>query len=240
MKNYTVKTLPVEERPQERLFTQGVKALSNAELIALIIRTGTRDKTVMELAQNLLAKLEEKSVNVDGDIDNGALIQLKNATYEDIKDINGIGPSKAAMILAAVELGKRINDSSPFRKIQINNPEKIFDFLKNDMGSLLVEEFRIAILDTKKYLERIVTVSKGTMDRCDVHPRDVFKHVVADSAHSIILIHNHPTGDPKPSQEDIKLTKRLVEAGDILGIQVIDHIIIAGNKYVSLAREGYI
>ncbi|KXO16671.1 DNA repair protein RadC [Peptoniphilus sp. GNH] len=246
MKKYNIKNLPVEDRPQEKLFLRGVKALSNAELLALIIRTGTKEETSVELCQRLLNVFEEKASGFDietNDIkmrENSALYKMRNANIGDFDGIMGIGPSKTAMILAAIELGIRMNDLPSFRKIRIDSPEKLYAVLKNEMSSLDVEEFRIAILNTKKDLEKIHTVARGGLDVCHVHPREIFKEAISNQAHTIILIHNHPTGDPSPSKADISLTKRLVEVGEILDIPVIDHIIIGHRSFVSLAREGHI
>lgn len=233
--NFRIKDMPLEDRPEEKMLMYGPNILSNAELIALIIRTGSKSKTSVELAQEILNRFMFK--DEDGNIHNG-LNALKNIALSDLISINGIGKSKACMILAAITLAKRMSQESLFKKTKVNSPEKMAKFIMDDMSSLKIEEFRVAILNTKKELESIRTISLGTVDKTIVHPREIFKVAIEYSAHTIIALHNHPSGDITPSREDKILTNRLVEAGKIIGIEVVDHIIIGGNNYYSFLENG--
>lgn len=221
----TIKDLPIEDRPQEKLFAEGEASLSNAELIALIIRTGTKEETAVELCQKLL--------NAYGGI--GELAKLRPS---DIIKIKGFGPSKAAMVSAALELARRISTVSKFEKLLLNNPMAIYEFLSPQMSHLPYESFRVLSLDTKKCLIKSSEISKGTLDATVVHPREVFREAIEVNAHSIIISHNHPSGDPVPSQKDRDITNILLKAGDILNIELVDHIVIGRGKYFSFREEG--
>ena len=221
----TIKDLPIEDRPQEKLFAEGESSLSNAELIALIIRTGTKEETAVELCQKLL--------NAYGGI--GELTKLRPS---DIMRIKGFGPSKAAMVSAALELARRISTVSKFEKLLLNNPMAIYEFLSPQMSHLSYESFRVLSLDTKKCLIKSSEISKGTLDATVVHPREVFREAIEVNAHSIIISHNHPSGDPVPSQKDRDITNILLKAGDILNIELVDHIVIGRGKYFSFREEG--
>lgn len=221
----TIKDLPIEDRPQEKLFAEGEASLSNAELIALIIRTGTKEETAVELCQKLL--------NAYGGI--GELTKLRPS---DIMRIKGFGPSKAAMVSAALELARRISTVSKFEKLLLNNPMAIYEFLSPQMSHLSYESFRVLSLDTKKCLIKSSEISKGTLDATVVHPREVFREAIEVNAHSIIISHNHPSGDPVPSQKDRDITNILLKAGDILNIELVDHIVIGRGKYFSFREEG--
>ena len=221
----TIKDLPIEDRPQEKLFAEGEASLSNAELIALIIRTGTKEETAVELCQKLL--------NAYGGI--GELTKLRPS---DIMRIKGFGPSKAAMVSAALELARRISTVSKFEKLLLNNPMAIYEFLSPQMSHLPYESFRVLSLDTKKCLIKSSEISKGTLDATVVHPREVFREAIEVNAHSIIISHNHPSGDPVPSQKDRDITNILLKAGDILNIELVDHIVIGRGKYFSFREEG--
>lgn len=234
--NFSIKEMPEEDRPEEKCLKLGTEALSNAELLALIIRTGNKTKTSVELSQEILNKF---TLIDDGKVYRG-ISALKNISVSDLTSINGIGKSKACMILAAVTLAKRMSQESVFKKTKVNSPQKIADYVMEDMSSLKVEEFRIAILNTKKEIEAIRRISVGSMDSTIVHPREVFKTAIECSAHTIIAIHNHPSGDITPSREDINLTKRLVEAGRIVGIDLVDHIIIGDRVYYSFLENNLI
>lgn len=221
----TIKDFPIEDRPQEKLFAEGEASLSNAELIALIIRTGTKEETAVELCQKLL--------NAYGGI--GELTKLRPS---DIMRIKGFGPSKAAMVSAALELARRISTVSKFEKLLLNNPMAIYEFLSPQMSHLPYESFRVLSLDTKKCLIKSSEISKGTLDATVVHPREVFREAIEVNAHSIIISHNHPSGDPVPSQKDRDITNILLKAGDILNIELVDHIVIGRGKYFSFREEG--
>lgn len=227
-RKYTIKELPVSERPREKLVNYGVKSLSNTELIALIIRTGHRDDTALDVAQRILS-LDEKGLS-----------HLSNISLVELTKIKGIGACKASQILASIEIGKRINRWSAEEKIKVTSPEVLVNLVSDKMRFLNKEHFDIAILDTKNQILAIENISIGTLNASIVHPRDVFYAAINRSANSIILIHNHPSGDPYPSSEDINITQRLVEAGDLIGIKVLDHIIIGDNRHVSFKEKNLI
>lgn len=232
---YTIKDMPFEERPQEKLFKYGSKALSNAELLALIIRTGDKNNTSVELAQRILNYASEgKNQNIN------SLVNLKKLTAKELMQIPGIGESKSAMIIAALALADRIK-INPITDVKyILSPENAADILMENMRFLEKESFKIITLNTKKEIISMRTVSTGTINATIVHPRDVFNIALKDLAHSIIISHNHPSGDPSPSMDDIKITENLVEAGKIIKIEVIDHIIIGNNRYFSFLENKLI
>lgn len=227
-RNYTIKDLPLSERPREKLYSQGVEALSNAELIAILIRTGSKEDSAIELARKLIQ------------LDDRGIAFLADVTLQELTEIKGIGDSKACQILAAIELGKRVNRRGPFDKIKVTSPEILAELLMQEMRYLSKEHFKIAILDTKNQILTIENISVGTLNASIVHPRDVFKVAIKKNANSIILIHNHPSGDTTPSNEDINITNRLIDAGNLIGIKVLDHIIIGDNKYLSFKEKSII
>ena len=226
--SYTIKDLPLNERPREKLYRYGVKSLSNSELIAVIIRTGNKGDTAIQLAERIIS-LDDRGIGF-----------LSDATIEELTDVKGIGNCKAAQLLAAIELGKRISAYKKEDNIRISCPNDIADLLMEEMRYLKKEYFKIAILDTKNQIITIENISIGNLNSSIVHPREVFNMAIKRSANSIILVHNHPSGDPTPSSEDINITNRLIEAGSILGIKVLDHIIIGDNKYISFKERNII
>lgn len=229
---YTIKEMPEDERPQEKLIKFGPDYLSNAELLALIIRTGNRKgDSAIDTATKVLRSLRRAN-------DSNGLNSLKNASISDLMEVDGVGEAKAAMILAAVQLGIRLAVSSNGAKIRVTSPSIAANYVLSEMSVLEQEHFRIMTLNTKKEINFIREISKGTINMTIVHSREVFRAAISDNAHSIILLHNHPTGDPSPSKEDIKLTKNLVDASKIIGIDILDHIIIGDNKYFSFLEEG--
>lgn len=232
-----VKDLPLDMRPQEKLLEHGAQRLSNAELIALVIRTGSQNKSSIGVAQDIIDLGLSKTRSTDEDGYYG-LKFLVNASVEDLTEIEGIGISKAVMILASVELGRRISRGSAEKREKITDTSKLPNIVMDEMRHYQEEHFKIAILNTKKELEYIETISIGSLDRAIVEPREVFYKAIKRKAHTIILLHNHPSGDPTPSLEDIEITKRLKEIGDLLSIPVIDHIVIGDGKYFSFLREG--
>lgn len=227
-KSYTIKDLPLNERPREKLIKYGVGSLSNAELIAVIIRTGYLEDTAIDLANRLIS------------IDSSGISFLSHAEVEELTAIKGIGHCKAAQIIAAVELGKRISSRGGQDKLRVDSPLVIAELLMEEMRYLKREHFKIAILDTKNQIISIQDISVGNLNSSIVHPREVFNIAIKRSANSIILVHNHPSGDPTPSTEDINITHRLIDAGDIIGIKVLDHIIIGDNKYISFKQRNII
>ncbi len=227
-KSYTIKDLPLNERPREKLQKYGVGSLSNAELIAVIIRTGYGEDTALDLANRLLS------------MDKSGISFLSHAEIEELTSIRGIGLCKAAQIQAAIELGKRISTHSGEEKVKVDSPLVVVDLLMEEMRYLKKEHFKTIILDTKNHIICIENVSVGNLNASIVHPREVFNLAIRKSANAIILVHNHPSGDPTPSTEDINITHRLIEAGNIIGIKVLDHIIIGDNKYISFKQRNII
>ena len=227
-KNYTIKELPMTERPREKLYSHGPSALSNEELLAIIIRTGNKEDSAIDLARKILSK------------DNRGLAYLRDTTLQELMEIKGIGRCKAAQILSAIEIGKRLNYKEALYKVKINEPSTIANLYMDEMRYLQKEHFRIALLDTKNQIIVTEEISVGTLNASIVHPRDVFKAAIKRNSNSMILVHNHPSGDPKPSNEDINITNRLVEVGNLIGIKVLDHIIIGDNRYISFKEKNLI
>ncbi len=223
----TVKELPEELRPRERLRRDGASALSNKELLAIILRTGTRSESVLDLASRLLTV-------------HGGLRGLVSVTLDELSTLPGIGTAKAAMVRAALELGKRVSSMAPEVRPVIRSPQDVSILLMEEMRHLDREQFRTVLLNTKNQVLETEVVSVGSLSSSIVHPREVFKNPIKKSAAALILVHNHPSGDPTPSREDIEVTNRLAEAGKILGIEILDHIIIGDNKYSSLKEKGLI
>ncbi|WP_406566415.1 RadC family protein [Jeotgalibacillus aurantiacus] len=215
-----------EDRPRERLKMQGPQSLSNQELIAILLRTGSKQESVLTLANKLLHEF------------NG-LRSLKEASFEEITTLKGIGDAKAIQILAAVEIGRRIANITFEDRFTIRSPEDGASMLMNEMRFLTQEHFVALYLNTKNQVIHQQTIFIGSLNASIVHPREVFKEAFKRSAASIICAHNHPSGDPSPSKEDIDVTRRLVECGKMIGIEVLDHLIIGEKKYVSLKEKGY-
>lgn len=220
-----LKDLPFEERPREKLMRHGPERLSNSELLAILLGSGTRSLSVLRLAEHLLARF-------------GALRTLANASYEELMSVKGIGTAKAAVILAAFELAKRLADSTMEAREVITSPQDAADLVLRELAGADKEHFMIIMLNTKHRVIGKKVISIGHLSGSLVHPREMFKEVIRRSSAAVIVVHNHPSGDPTPSQEDITVTKRLVEAGELLGIQVLDHIIIGDNCYVSFREQG--
>ncbi|NLI67299.1 MAG: DNA repair protein RadC [Bacilli bacterium] len=222
-----MKDVPKEERPRERLLKYGASQLSNQELIAILIGSGTKHESVMDVANRLLIHFE-------------GLKLLEEATIEEMTAIKGIGVAKGVTLLAAIELGRRIRQYVPEDRYIIRSPKDGANFVMESMRHLNQEHLIVLFLDTKNRIIHKQTIFIGSLNASIVHPREIFREAVKRSAASIICVHNHPSGDPTPSQEDIQVTKRLVEAGKIMGIELLDHIIIGNQKYVSLKEKGYI
>jgi len=214
-------------RPREKLLRSGEATLSDTELLAILIREGTSGLSALELAQQILAE------------HGGSLRFLRETSIEELTCHPGIGPAKAALLKAAVEIGRRISIDVK-QKLVIKSPDDVKHLLMEDMRFLQQEHFRVLYLDRKGGLIFIEDVSKGGLHSAIVHPREVFKTAIKRSAASVILVHNHPSGDPNPSTEDIQITRRLIEAGNLIGIEVLDHIIIGEHKYCSLKSLGLI
>ncbi|MDD9819334.1 MAG: DNA repair protein RadC [Nitrospira sp.] len=218
---------PEEERPRERILAKGPSALSDAQLLAIVLRVGRRSKSAVQVGFDLLTQL------------NG-LQGLANRSMQELCAVPGVGPAKAAQIKAAIELGKRVL-STPLTKGTVYTQSRmVYEHYAKRLRDLKKEECQVILLDAKRAVIRESTVSRGTLTSSLVHPREVFNEAVRESAAAMIFVHNHPSGDPRPSQEDRALTARLQAAGDILGVQVLDHIIIGDQRYVSFADEGWL
>lgn len=223
--DYTIKELPVEERPREKLLKKGSKFLTNSELLALIIRTGNQKRTAVELGQDLLNYA-------------GGLAGLQDLSCEELKKIKGIGTAKAAQINAVMELSCRISALQNKERDLVSNPIQAAELLAPELKFLQQEVLKAILLDVKNKVIAVPEISRGGLSSSIVHPREVFKEAIRRSSAALILVHNHPSGDPTPSADDLSITKKLVKSGKIIGIEVIDHIIIAGNKYLSFKEKA--
>ncbi|MCR8850123.1 DNA repair protein RadC [Rossellomorea sp. SC111] len=222
-----IRDFPQDERPRERMIQSGAASLSNQELLAILLRTGTKSESVLQLSNRLLNQFD-------------GLNLLKDASLEEITKTKGIGLAKAVQIMAAVEFGRRISNLAFDDRYSIRSPEDGANYVMNDMRFLAQEHFVCLYLNTKNQVLHKQTIFIGSLNASIVHPREVFKEAFRRSAASIICIHNHPSGDPTPSREDIEVTKRLVECGRIIGIDVLDHLIIGEKKFISLKEKGYL
>ena len=225
MEYLTIKEMPEDARPRERLERSGPGSLSNQELLAITLSTGVvkdgQKYTAIDLAMQLLRHFE-------------SLKGVAQADFAQLTEVAGIGPAKACQIMAAFELGKRVAMFSGNLKPVVRQPTDVFEYFRDQMSLLPKEVFRVVALDTKNRIIKDQIVSEGTLNASIVHPRDVFRVAVVNSAASLILLHNHPSGDPMPSQEDIAITRRLVEVGKLMEIPILDHLIIGGGTFVSL------
>lgn len=228
--SFTIKDLPKEERPRERMERYGAKVLSDTELLALLIRTGTRSESALVLAQRVLK----------GDGAKSGLAFVADSSLEELSRIKGIGLAKSVQIKAAVELGRRISSYARQNPTVINTPVDVKNLLMEEMRFLEKEHFKVILLNIKNHVISVEDISVGSLNSSIVHPREVFKPAIKRSSASMVLVHNHPSGDPTPSREDIEITRRLIEAGKILGIEVVDHVIIGNGVYISFKEKGII
>ena len=224
--SFTVRDLPLSERPRERLLKLGSEALSAQEILALILGRGTKGESVMVTSQKLLSRF-------------GSLKGVANASVEELTQTKGIGPAKAAQIKAALELSRRLEaDAGETPRPVLKSPDDVATEVRTKLKGKKKEHFLVLCLDTRNRLINSKLVSIGSLDTSIVHPREVFKEAVSSCAASVIFAHNHPSGDPEPSKEDIELTKRLAKAGEIIGIDVLDHIIVCDRSYSSLKAKN--
>jgi DNA repair protein RadC len=212
MSQLKIREMPQAERPREKLAAHGASALTDPELIAILLRTGVTGKNVVDLARELLQKY-------------GSLGELSRCSIDELKKIRGIKRDKAQHLVAAFELGQRLVRET-LSKQKLDSPELIHELLRNEMRRLRKESLRVVLLDTRYHLIRVEEVSLGSVNESIAHPRDVFRPAVISSAYAVIVVHNHPSGDASPSQTDHSLTRRLAEAAELLQIKLLDHIII--------------
>ncbi len=223
----SIKDLPEEERPREKLLRLGAEKISNAELLAIILRTGNKQETALDLAQKILKLVKE-------------FRELPYLSVEELAEIKGIAQVKAIQLKASLELGRRMAVALREHNVDITSPADVFNFMAEEMRYLEQEEFRVIFLNIKNKIIAAEVIFKGSLNSSIVHPREIFRLALKRNAASVILLHNHPSGDPKPSSEDINVTNRLVEAGELMGIKVLDHIIVGEKNYVSFREKNLI
>jgi DNA repair protein RadC len=222
-----MKTVAPHDRPREKLQRLGALALGDNELVAIVLGNGRANASALDLANTLLVGIG----GVDG---------LARARADGLMRIPGIGPARAAQVLAAVELGRRTLTRVGRQRVQVTSPRAVAELLLPQYGNRAVEQFGVVLLDTKHRILRTTVVSVGTLDASIVHPREIFREATTAGAAALVLFHNHPSGDPEPSKEDLQLTRRMMAAGVLMGIDVIDHVILADVRYCSLKEKGLI
>ncbi len=222
---YRIADLDVNERPRERLAGAGAQALSNAELLAILLRVGIEGENAVAMGQRLLVEF-------------GGLPGLHRATFEEVCNVRGLGPAKAAQIKAAIELGNRLRLAAPEERAVIHGPEDVYALVQYDMLALTQEHLWVLVLDTRNQVLGIEKLYKGSLNSSSVRVGEIFKTAIQRSAASVVVVHNHPSGDPKPSPEDIALTRALVQAGRLLDIEVLDHLVVGQGRYISLKEKG--
>ncbi|MBN1438151.1 MAG: DNA repair protein RadC [Anaerolineales bacterium] len=220
-----IRDLPAEERPRERMAASGPQALSTAELIAILLRTGGRGHSALQSAQSLLQKT-------------GGILGLRRAHHSDLCAVPSIGPSKASLILAAVELGRRIAVSEAEEAPTVSSPAAAAALLQYEMAGLEQEHLRTILLDARNRLIRVHEVYRGSLTTSLIRTGEVFREAIRANAAGMIVAHNHPSGDPSPSPEDLAVTRNLIEAGRLLDIPVLDHIVIGRGRFVSMREQG--
>ena len=222
---YRITDLPEEERPRERLARLGPQSLSNAELLAILLRVGVKGENAVQVGQRLLQ-------------DFGGLTGLHRADFQDVVAKHGLGPAKAAQIKAAIELGNRLRLEAPDERPAVHSPADAAVLVQYEMSALEQEEMRVILLDTRNRVLGIKQVYKGSTNSSQVRVNELFKDAIRVSAVSIVIIHNHPSGDPTPSPDDVAVTRAIVQAGKLLDIEVLDHLVIGRGRFVSLKDRG--
>lgn len=219
-----IKEWPEDERPREKLLNRGMESLTDAELLAILLRTGTKKATAVDIAKLLLT-------------DYGSLGGLGCRSVQELRQYHGLGNSKAISLIAAFETGRR-SVNSPKSKMAVTGPLDVFQHYHARIMDLNIEIFTVILLDSANHLQRDVRISEGILNSSLVHPREVFRPAIVEPSAAVILVHNHPSGNPEPSAEDIAVTRQIVEAGKIIGIPVHDHVILTRNNYTSFAEKG--
>jgi DNA repair protein RadC len=223
--SYRISDLPESERPRERLMSAGAERLGEAELIAILLRVGVAGKSAVQLGQHLLERF-------------GGLAGIHRAPFEDLVAEKGIGEAKAAQIKAAIELGRRLQNSPAEQPTVISNPAQAADLVKYDMQALDHEVLRVILMDTRNQVLEIKDIYRGSVNTAQVRAADVFKPAVRRNATALIVVHNHPSGDPTPSPDDVAVTRELVKAGELIDVKVLDHIVIGRGRHVSMKERG--
>lgn len=221
----TIHDMPTGERPRERLLSYGPEALSTAELMAILLRTGSQGENVLDLATRLLVKF-------------GGLGGLSRATLSELSAFKGVGPAKAAQLKAGLEIGRRLLITAPQERPQITSPADAANLLMLEMAHLEQEHLRVLLLDTKNHVLASPIIYKGNVNTSVIRIAELFREAVRHNSTALIVAHNHPSGDPTPSPEDVRVTRQIVEAGNMLDIEVLDHLIIGQGRYVSLKERG--
>ena len=230
--NVRIHDLPAQDRPRERLAANGAEKLSNAELIAILLRTGLKGMSAIHVAEQLLRQC-------------GSLESLARAPLEELRKVKGIGRDKAVTLKAAFTLARKMAEELRHESPVLDTPERIAELLREDHRHATAETFQVVLLNTRRRLIKVETLSQGTLDTILVHPRDVFRSAITANAAAIVIVHNHPSGDPTPSEADIKVTRDLIRAGQLLKIDVLDHVILGratperSKEYASLRELGY-
>jgi len=222
----SIKQWPADDRPREKLLQRGASSLTDAELLAVVLRSGSRGDTAVDQGRAILAEFE-------------SLHALASVAIGDLCRIRGLGPAKAAQILAALEIAKRYGEREFRTGDAFRGPADIYAHYRERLAAEKREYFYAVLLDNKHRKIKEVRVSQGSLTSSIVHPRDVFEPVVRESAAAVVFVHNHPSGDPTPSQEDLEITRRLREVGELMGVRVLDHIVIGRGRYVSFVDDGY-
>lgn len=222
-----VRDLPPEERPREKLLAYGPSGLSNAELLAILLRSGTRKKSVLRIAEEILAHIKEQG-----------LVGMVHISAAELAKIDGVGKVKAATLQAAVELARRLAVQQSAKIQMITGPEDVARYAMPHYRFEQKEHFAVLLLNTKNHVISMPEVSVGSLSASVVHPREVFRAAIDHAAAAMILLHNHPSGDPTPSREDIAVTERLVKAGKIMDIPVLDHVVLGRDRFISLKEKG--
>lgn len=225
MEHPTIREWPIEERPRERFLAKGAEALSDAECLAILFGSGVAGQTAVDQAQALLAAF-------------GSLGEVADRAVQELAWTGGLGIAKAVRVGAAAELARRLRARPGSARPRLSSPEEVAAYYGPALEAKRKEVFRVALLDTQNGLLRDVQVSEGSLSASIVHPREVFRPAILEAAAHLILVHNHPSGDPSPSKEDVHLTRQLVDAGRLLGLRVHDHVIIGAGRHVSLAQRG--
>ncbi len=220
-----IRDLAEQDRPRERLIKVGAEVLSTAELLAIVLRNGPRGESVLRLAERLLVEFD----NLPG---------LSRATITELMAVHGVGDAKAAEIKAALEIGRRLVASAPEERPRVSSPDDAFHLLKSEMMFLEQEHLRLILLDTRNRVLRTPTVYVGSLNTSVIRVGELFRAAIRDNAAAFIVAHNHPSGDPSPSPEDITVTRQIVQAGKLLDVDVLDHIVIGRNRFVSLKQRG--